>query len=99
MVSFTYPARAKKLLILVEKKIPQAKKYCSDSEERNTKKVFKKRPDPRWAVYLKSSKKGGPKTIRESPRSQDSRFPRFVITINPSPECPTFSDLILSKLN
>lgn len=42
MVSFTYPARAKKLLILVEKKIPQAKKYCSDSEERNTKKVFLK---------------------------------------------------------
>ena len=50
------------------KKIPQAKKKCSDLAKAKTrKKVFlKKRPDPRWAVYLKSSKKGGPKTVQET---------------------------------
>lgn len=80
------------------KKNPPSKKYSDlAAKAKHEKSVFKKRPDPRWAVYLKSSKKGGPKTVQES--VQDLRLPRFERTINPSPECPTFSDLILSKLN
>lgn len=98
MVSFTYPARTKKLLILLKKiKIPQAKKSVAIAKAKHEKSVFLKRPDPRWAVYLKSSKKGGPKTIQESPRKQSCLCPNE-ITINPSPECPTFSDFFFPSL-
>jgi hypothetical protein len=97
MVSFTYPREQKSSSFLL-KKNPPSKKYSDlAAKAKHEKSVFKKRPDPRWAVYLKSSKKGGPKTVQES--VQDLRLPRFERTINPSPECPTFSDLILSKLN
>jgi hypothetical protein len=98
MVSFTYPREQKSSSFQLKKINPPSKKYSDlAAKAKHEKSVFKKRPDPRWAVYLKSSKKGGPKTVQES--VQDLRFPRFERTINPSPECPTFSDLILSKLN
>jgi len=42
MVSFTYPARTKKLLILLKKiKIPQAKKSLAIAKAKHEKSVFK----------------------------------------------------------